>query len=348
MESAGHSTPVELVLSRLHDVKRRASGAMAICPAHADEVGSLKVDESDDGCALLNCYAGCKVDGIVAAIGLTLSDLFPRAGTTYVNGNGARPKLKLEIEWTAIVPAPADAPPPPAAHPRRGPPDGRWTYRNAQGQILTHDYRFNLPNGGKDVLPLTYAESSRGKRAWRFLFAKPRPLYGLDRLAQRPDAPVVVVEGCKKADAGAIVPNYVFVSWQGGAGAVKQTDWKPLANRTAVLWPDNDPSGFRAVHQIAQLLHLLGCRARFVAIPDGKPVSWDIANAVAEGMTTAEIIALVENATETNPAIPEAPRAEGAGAHPGKPGHVPEFSDSYLVDDMERRYGGNISHCRDH
>ena len=48
----------------------------------------------------------------------------------------------------------------------------------------------------------------------------PRPLYGLDRLAARPDAPVIVCEGEKAADAAErLFPEYVAVTSPNGAGS---------------------------------------------------------------------------------------------------------------------------------
>ena len=44
------------------------------CPAHDDAKPSLSVTESD-GCVLLHCFAGCGIDDICAALGITTKDL---------------------------------------------------------------------------------------------------------------------------------------------------------------------------------------------------------------------------------------------------------------------------------
>ncbi len=49
---------------------------MATCPVHDDSKPSMSVTESDDGKALLYCHAGCSIEAIVEALGLTMSDLF--------------------------------------------------------------------------------------------------------------------------------------------------------------------------------------------------------------------------------------------------------------------------------
>jgi len=72
------SKPIEKVLARLNGVKRTGSGYSALCPAHDDHEQSLSVSEGKDGRVLLKCHRGCKTENIVAAIGLTMADLFPR------------------------------------------------------------------------------------------------------------------------------------------------------------------------------------------------------------------------------------------------------------------------------
>lgn len=47
------------------------------CPAHEDRGPSLSVAETDDGRILLHCFAGCDVVDVVAAVGLSIDDLFP-------------------------------------------------------------------------------------------------------------------------------------------------------------------------------------------------------------------------------------------------------------------------------
>ena len=48
------------------------------CPAHDDQRSSLSVGPGKDGRVLLHCHAGCTLEAIVAAAGLTLADLFER------------------------------------------------------------------------------------------------------------------------------------------------------------------------------------------------------------------------------------------------------------------------------
>lgn len=70
-------TPWDLVLSRLDRVQQGGGGVTAACPAHDDRRNSLSVGKAEDGTVLLHCFVGCSVEQIVAALGLSLADLFP-------------------------------------------------------------------------------------------------------------------------------------------------------------------------------------------------------------------------------------------------------------------------------
>src|SRR5262245_4912850 len=69
-------TPVEHLVEVL-SAKRNGNGWKAKCPAHDDHKPSLSIHEGADGRVLLKCFAGCMTANIVAAVGLTLQDLFP-------------------------------------------------------------------------------------------------------------------------------------------------------------------------------------------------------------------------------------------------------------------------------
>lgn len=72
--------PIEAVLDRLANVKKIGEFRwQARCPAHDDRSPSLSVTEGSEGTVLIKCWAGCSIDSIVRAIGLNLSDLFPKS-----------------------------------------------------------------------------------------------------------------------------------------------------------------------------------------------------------------------------------------------------------------------------
>ena len=98
---------------------------------------------------------------------------------------------------------------------------------------MTTTYIYNDANG--DYLgTITRNDNGNGEKTFRASkgFPNPRPLYGLDRLAARPTAPVIVVEGEKSADAAAVIfPDYVVTTSPFGARAADKADWTPLHGR---------------------------------------------------------------------------------------------------------------------
>lgn len=67
---------VTAILSRLAGVRKVAKGWQAKCPAHQDRSPSLIVSQRSNGSIGLHCFAGCQTHDVVAAIGLTMADLF--------------------------------------------------------------------------------------------------------------------------------------------------------------------------------------------------------------------------------------------------------------------------------
>src|SRR5262245_42699201 len=78
---------LDLILSRLLAVRRLSTGRFtAKCPAHEDHSPSLAIRLSDDRQrVLMFCHARCETSAIVAAIGLSLQDLFDGSQRTKRN-----------------------------------------------------------------------------------------------------------------------------------------------------------------------------------------------------------------------------------------------------------------------
>jgi putative DNA primase/helicase len=118
-----------------------------------------------------------------------------------VNENKAAPKAgkKTKNDWVPITPVPDIVLKKPPPH-KLGKPSVVWSYVDASGHVLGAIARFDTPNG-KELRPLTYCEKD-GVREWRWkAMTAPRPLFALDRMAQNPTLPVLVVEGEKTAVA---------------------------------------------------------------------------------------------------------------------------------------------------
>ncbi len=206
-----------------------------------------------------------------------------------MNGGAARPlQGRKADDWLPILPVPDNAPEPDFHHNRLGNPVTTWTYSDQQGHVLGYVARFETAEG-KQVLPLTYCAQGH-RAAWRWKsFPGPRPLYGLDRLAAaEPDAPILLVEGEKTADAAQrIFPEAVALTWPGGSKAVGKADFSPLAGRNMVMvCPDADRPGFEAALAVATLMkQTVAVEVIFLSQPEGTPVGWDLADPFPEEMT---------------------------------------------------------------
>ncbi len=223
-----------------------------------------------------------------------MSDPFAPIG----GGSSAGPK-KSGTGWCNVRPVPDDAPPPPAEHPTLGKPTARWAYADAGGALLGFACRFDGPDG-KQFRPLTYWRREKGERfEWRWeAWPTPRPLYGLDRLAEGPKAPVLVVEGEKAADAGArLLPGHVVITSPNGSKSAAKADWSPLAGRRVIVWPDADAPGAAYAEEASRLAREAGAASVAVLSPPGDVApGWDAADAEAEGWTTARAEAFVGSA----------------------------------------------------
>jgi putative DNA primase/helicase len=138
------------------------------------------------------------------------------------------PSKSKAPEWLAIQPIPAEAMSKcPAKHRQHSTPSKVWIYRNAQGQPVMALYRFDLgpDEDGKPrkvFAPLTWCQRADGQtQQWRWQgLPEPRPLLRLDELAQRAEAPVILCEGEKAADAAAeLLPGYVATCWPNGSNS---------------------------------------------------------------------------------------------------------------------------------
>jgi hypothetical protein len=252
------------------EVRQSDGGWTTVCPAHNDSSPSLSVREKN-GKVLVKCHAGCDQTDVINA--LRDRDLWP--------------KQFRHKTWKVISPVPDGIRPPKGqAHYKHGSPSKVWEYQNLRGELIGFIYRFDLPNGGKEILPLTYCHAEEdGERQWRWKsFDKPRPLYRGQYLKDNLDLPILVVEGEKAADeAVKIFKDFVVVSWPGGAEATKFASWEGLKGRDVTIWPDNDEPGLKAAGDIAEILTSVQAKSvRLVKLPEGLPEGWDLADEVPE------------------------------------------------------------------
>lgn len=96
------------LLDRLTGVKQTAPGRWhAKCPAHEDKSPSLSIRELEDGRVLMHDFGGCGTGDVLAAIGLTFTDLFDRPLAHHLppvrGGFSARELLELNAHEALVA-----------------------------------------------------------------------------------------------------------------------------------------------------------------------------------------------------------------------------------------------------
>jgi hypothetical protein len=128
-------------------------------------------------------------------------------------------------------------------------PDSEWRYFNADGSDAGIVYRWNLPDGRKEV-----RQVSRIDGGWvTSAMPEPRPLYRLLEIITADE--VWICEGEKAADAAVSLGLQATTS-AGGSGAAEKSDWQPLDGKRVYILPDNDEPGEKFTKSVVTLLHI--------------------------------------------------------------------------------------------
>lgn len=157
----------------------------------------------------------------------------------------------------------------------------RWDYQNGamHGCVVRWESNSVDPKSGKRRKAIRpFIIDNRG--AWSCQAGdSPWPLLNEPAIREAPESVVVLVEGEVAADAVSEV-GMLATTWRGGAKAIKGTDWSPLAGRTIVFGPDNDPAGAESVSLVAQQLATIEPRPKLLRFdwpgvpPGGDSVEW--------------------------------------------------------------------------
>lgn len=315
------SVDIVSVVSRyVPTLKKDGQHWVASCPFHSESSASFKVTPSKRFFKCFGCGKSGDVIDFLVYWGMSVSEAINSlqdpnntAAITYA-GTVQGSKSPAPIEWKAIEPR-SPFIQPDATHYKLGKPSKIWYYRNANGHPIGLVCRYDLGDGKKEVLPLSFcrAETPSGIRTeWRFKgLEKPRPLYSLNLIKMR-NEPILIGEGEKTADAmHALFIEYTATTWIGGVEGVKHVDFSPLAGRDVVLWPDNDKDkvykngpragqvmdfqdqpGNKAMLLIAEILKPIAKSVRWVRNPDWAPCGWDVAD--QESWTPSEAAKYLE------------------------------------------------------
>lgn len=294
------SADIVSVIGQRIELKKKGKDYWSKCPFHPDDTPSFSVNPEGQ---FFKCF-GCGESGDVAAFVQKYDKVDFKQAIDLISGgmaSGLIPDVsnvpKPPPPAGQASPVPVDAPEPTFQHKDYGTPTRVFTYRNRQGQLIGFTCRFDPPNDRKQILPYTYRTD--GKWRWKG-FDKPRPLFGLEKLDQTPEATILIVEGEKACEAAQLhLPRAVVLSWYGGVEGVKYVDWSPLFGRKNVLlWPDNDYThvykrghpnegqimpwfeqpGKRVMLEIAEALRPNVELVQWIESPQDTPCGWDCAD----------------------------------------------------------------------
>lgn len=171
-----------------------------------------------------------------------------------------------------------------------GPVTGKWDYHDTAGNLIACVYRYDPPSG-KQFRP--WDVKTKRQRA-----PEPRPLYNQPGIVAA--TTVVLVEGEKAAQALMDIGICATTAMNGANAPVDKTDWSPLAGKHVLIWPDNDDPGHHYAESVAARLKTQGIASLAVLrAPEGKPMKWDAADAVAEKMDVGAFLVSANRATFT-------------------------------------------------
>lgn len=216
-----------------------------------------------------------------------------------------KPSASTAADWIAQPHAPQGHKYPSFRHPAHGLPSGQWEYKTADGLTIGYVCRYDIGDGAKDVIPFSsWRHKETGETKWRMRgFPTPRALYGLDRLAARPDTFAVVTATEEAADAFAAV-GIPSTTIAGGPDEVAKSDLSPLTGMVVILCTSDDETKAGLVAALAPV----ACELRAVQIPEGKPDEW----------SAAQIKTLIDLAEVIKPPVDQQPETEPLSDDPVK------------------------------
>ena len=97
-------SPIDTLLARLEGAQRSGKGYRAQCPACGGKSRKLSVCEADDGTLLVTCFGCHDTPAVLAAVGLSLGDLYPeRPRDDTAEGRRAARDAFRQSGWSAAL-----------------------------------------------------------------------------------------------------------------------------------------------------------------------------------------------------------------------------------------------------
>lgn len=255
-------------LNRLERVKKSGDGYVARCPAHKDNDPSLSVTEEGSR-ILLHCFTGCEPEQIVAAMSLTLADLF--------------------TDKTPVAPEPLPFVPRKTRQPS-GKLVSTYYYTDGGGAILAEKGRFELEETGIDGKPKkSFLWRLAGEERWSGgVDMTTLALWGAEEVTASPKMQTVYFCEGERATEACRAAGLLAVTHGGGASTKDfGKALEVLRGRQVALWPDNDGPGREYMATVHARIRDLAASVRVVTVP--LPPKGDAVEFFAAGGTLAEL-----------------------------------------------------------
>lgn len=171
-----------------------------------------------------------------------------------------------------------------------------YEIRDRDGNVVAQKARIDTVGIGKKV----YWRGPQGQRASLKdlgLKVTELPLYGSERLSERPDTPVILVEGEKSAAALWVLGALGLGTVTGASTNPSKSVLSTLVGRKVFLWADNDDEGEKHMNRIGLVLGRLGIE--FYNLKwEGAPKKGDAADFVALGGDRGDLGRMAQEATD--------------------------------------------------
>ncbi|MGI6635847.1 MAG: hypothetical protein ACOX7B_11835 [Christensenellales bacterium] len=252
---------IDEFVGRLQGVKGPGANGeyIARCPAHDDSTASLSVAQGDKG-IVMKCHAGCDTKAIVAAMGLSMRDLFDEPLPSKGQMGAKEPKAQASEK----------------AEKSKGKIDKVYHYQDEQGKTLFEVVRF-VPKDFRQRVP---DPSAKYGYRWSIKGVR-RVVYRLPEVVKAiiDGRTVYVVEGEKDADNMAALDLCATTASMGAEKWQREHSQQLTEPRVCII-PDNDEPGKRHAQKVAEDLagfaaetKILDIAAVYPALPEKGDIS---------------------------------------------------------------------------
>ena len=246
------------------EMAKHGQQSMVKCPSHDDGSASLHVAPGRDQPVVMTCHAGCTIDAILLAGGVSQQDILAERDMSETKAVG---------EWT---------PDGPASH--------CYPYQDEQGTLLFEVMRIPKEGGKKTFRQRQPDASQKSGYRWsmegvrRVIYRLPEVLEGI-----RNGMVVYLVEGEKDVET---LRRYGFAATTSPMGAGKWNDSysEMLSGARVIIIADADKTGREHARTVRESLIRHNC---VVSICEAKDGSKDITDHIANGGTTDNLIETV-------------------------------------------------------